>query len=744
MAFCSGYSRALIAPVFAATILAGCTKDLTGPRIATLVIVSGGGQFGVIGSNLTQPLMVQALDQNGGPAAGVVVQWRVTAGGGTVTPSESTTDQAGEASTTLRLGTTTGTNTVEASISNEVFVAFDATALTSPPTRVLASAGNNQTGIVGNLLAQDLVVRVTDDLDNPKAGITVSFAVATGGGTLSVSSALTDATGNASVKWTLGPSTGTQIVVATVAGLTPLTLSATANAEPAASVVVVSGDNQTGLPAQTLLSPIVAKVVDRFGNPVAGASVTFTPAAGSGIVTPATVITNVAGTASASWKLGGVPGPAMVTAASGNFSVVFNGGVNVTYATISAGGRHTCGTTVDNVAVCWGYNGEGQLGIGQPPAGSGPVFAQPVPTSSTGNLTFRQTVMNLHHGCAITLGSAAYCWGVNHDGRIGIGTQSAFVTAPTHVVGPLSFRMMAVSRNHTCGLSISDRIYCWGFAGEGQLGLGNTDSISAVTAPIDLPAVGWVIANDLTERFQAVAAGGQHTCAISTPLLGSHVYCWGFNSFGQTGSGTVGGRDSIPILVPPTADGQWLGRALDVPTSSANDPASLTIAVGFEHSCALDAVGLAFCWGSNALGQLGSVAIASGPGVYRTAPIAVANGISFIGITAGESHTCGLTLAGEIWCWGSNEHGQLGNQVLGAGNPGSHSASPVLVSAQGLVFIAVSAGDQHTCGITQDHRALCWGDNQYGQLGDNREHETPSTPTFLPRWQPRAVKFQPQ
>ncbi len=91
---------------------------------------------------------------------------------------------------------------------------------------------------------------------------------------------LTDASGNASVKWTLGPSTGAQTVVATVAGLTPLTLSATANAEPAASVVVVSGDNQTGLPAQTLLSPIVAKVVDRFGNPVAGASVTFTAGRG--------------------------------------------------------------------------------------------------------------------------------------------------------------------------------------------------------------------------------------------------------------------------------------------------------------------------------------------------------------------------------------------------------------------------------------------------------------------------------
>jgi alpha-tubulin suppressor-like RCC1 family protein len=743
MPLCSGHSRVILAPVFAATILAGCTKELTGPRIATLVIVSGGDQFGVIGTTLTQPLKVQALDQSGTPAAGVVVHWRVTAGGGTVTPSESTTDQAGEATATLRLGTTPGPNAVEASISDEVFVTFSASALTSPPTRIVAASGNNQTGVVGNPLTQDIVVKVTDDLNNPKAGVTVTFAVTTGGGTLSAGSAQTDASGNASVKWTLGPASGAQTILASVAGLTPLTLSATAQSEPAASIVVVSGDNQTGLPGQTLLSPLVAKVVDRFGNPVAGATVIFTPAAGSGIVTPASVITNAAGTASASWKLGGVPGPASVTAANGTFTVTFNGGVNVTYASISAGGRSTCGTTVDNVLVCWGYNGEGQLGIGQPPAGSGPVFAAPVPTAATGNLTFRQTVLNLYHGCGVTLSSIAYCWGVNHDGRLGTNNLTPS-NAPVRVVTPLSFRMMAASRNHTCGLSISDRVYCWGFAGEGQVGLGFVLSDIGVSTVPFVPDSGWVVASDSVQRFQAVAAGGQHSCAISTALLGSKVYCWGFNSLGQLGNGRAGARDSVPILVGPTGDGQWSGRALDVPTPVAGNPVAPTIAAGYEHTCALDPVGLAFCWGSNAKGQLGSVAIAAAPGVHQDTPIAVSGGIPFVSITAGEAHTCGLTFGGQIWCWGSNERGQLGNSNVGPGNPGSSSPSPVQVSAAGLVFMAVSAGDQHTCALTTDNRALCWGDNQYGQLGDNREHETPLTPTFLPRWQPRAVKFQPQ
>lgn len=735
---CLDHSRVILAPVFAATILAGCTKELTGPRVATLVIVSGGDQFGVIGATLSQPLRVQALDQNGTAAAGVAVKWRVTAGGGTVTPSESTTDQAGEATATLRLGTTPGPNTVEASISSEVFVTFSATALTSPPTRIVATSGNNQTGTVGSPLTQDVVVKVTDDLNNPKAGVTVTFTVTSGGGTLSASTAPTDASGTASVKWTLGPTSGTQTLLASVTGLTPITLSATAQSAPAASIVVVSGDNQTGLPGQTLLSPLTAKVVDRFGNPVAGATVVFTPAAGSGIVTPASVITSAAGTASATWKLGGVPGPASVTAASGTFSVTFNGGVNVTYASISAGGRNTCGITVDNVMVCWGYNGEGQLGIGQPPAGSGPVFAQPVPTAATGNLTFRQSVLNLYHGCAITLSSIAYCWGVNQDGRLGTNNLTA-ANAPTRVVTAVSFRMMAASRNHTCGLSISDRVYCWGYAGEGQIGDGIMFRPPLSRDSVLIPTE--VLPDDSTTRYQQVVAGGQHACAVTTPMQGSKILCWGLNNFGQLGNGRTG-RDSIPT--PVAVSVAFPGKALDVTTFMAGSPVAPTIAAGYDHTCALDPVGLAFCWGSNAKGQLGTAALGAGPGVISSIPIDVAGGMSFVAITAGEAHTCGLTFGGQIWCWGSNERGQLGNSTLGAGGPASMSPTPVQVSAQGLVFMAVSAGDQHTCALTTDNRALCWGDNQYGQLGDNREHETPLTPTFLPRWQPRAVKFQPQ
>ncbi len=698
-----GPFRTACATVFAATILAGCTKELTGPRIATLLIVSGGGQSGVIGTNLTQPLRVQVIDQNGDPAAGVLVSWRVTAGGGSVSPPQSSTDSEGIASATLRLGTALGTNTVVASLTENVSVTFSATALAAPPTRVVAASGNNQTGVVSTQLTQDVVVRVTDDLNNPKAGVTVTFSVATGGGSLSQTAAQTDASGTASVKWTLGPQAGIQTILATVGGLAPLTLSATAQAEATASVVVFSGNNQNGLPGQTLATPLTARVLDRFGNPVAGAVVVFTPAPGSGSVSPASAVTGANGTASTTWQLGGVPGPATVTASSGGHSATFSGGINATYASVSAGGRSSCGITVDNVMVCWGYNGEGQLGIGQPADGSGSTFSRLQPVAAAGNLTFRQTVLNLYHGCGITLGSVAYCWGVNLDGRLGDGTVVA-KNAPTQLATAVSFRMIAVSRNHTCGLSLSDRVFCWGYAGDGQTGTG-----APPPAPAQFLPVPNEVGGDPTLRFQQVTAGGQHACALTTAGMGQSIYCWGFNASGQLGDGSVTTR-LTPALVP--AGFTW--RNVAAPAAGQAVPS--TVSAGYDHTCAVRSNGTVYCWGSNAKGQLGVVGGSSVTPVLADLP-----GLEFVAVSSGEAHSCALTSAGAIYCWGSNDSGQRG---------GSSLTTPL----SGGPWAGVSAGDQHTCAVTTTNLVFCWGDNQFGQLGDG---------TQVRRLVPTRVMFQP-
>lgn len=92
-------------------------------------------------------------------------------------------------------------------------------------------------------------------------------------------------------------------------------------------------------------------------------------------------------------------------------------------------------------------------------------------------------------------------------------------------------------------------------------------------------------------------------------------------------------------------------------------------------------------------------------------PVAVAGVLVFKDITAGEAHSCGLTALGVLYCWGSNAAGQLGDGTL------TSRSAPVPVSG-GLVFRSVSAGDQHTCAVTTTNIAYCWGDNQFGQLGD--------------------------
>jgi alpha-tubulin suppressor-like RCC1 family protein len=690
----SGRLLTALAPVFAAMIVAGCGEgDTNGPRIASIEIVSGTPQSGAIGATLPQPLVVVVKDQSGAPVEGVLVTWQVTAGGGTVTPTQSTSDVNGLASTSFRLGSALGTHTVTARIDQSTSVVFTATATTAPASSLIAASGNAQVGTVGAQLPLDLVVRATDGVGNPKAGVPVSFT-AFNGGSVNASSVLTDAAGLASVHWTLGTLAGPQTVSASTTGLPALTFTATAQpGAPDAFTILpgtLGGNNQSGSPGAPLPDSLRVKLTDKFGNPVSGVTVIWTPVAGSGIVSPTSSVTGASGQAATRWTLGSTGGPQNVTASAGGFTLLFTGGGNVLYSSISSGGRSTCGITVDAVMLCWGYNGEGQLGLGQEAQGSGPVFAFPQPSAATGNLTFRQIVASLYHACAVTISSIGYCWGVNHDGRLGNNTVTP-ATAPTQILSALSFRMMAVSRNHTCALSLSDRVYCWGYSGDGQVGIGPAGTaVDSILIPSEV--LGGL-------RYQSVVAGGQHACAIT---LGNAGYCWGFNSSGQLGDG------SNAIQTAPTAIGGGLSLA--------------AIAAGYTHSCALTTAGVAYCWGGNASGQLGT-----GTAGGSSTPVPVAGGLVFTAITAGEAHSCGLTAAGALYCWGSNARGQLGD-----GTQVNHNA-PGLV-ASGLVFRSVSAGDLHTCAVTASNLSYCWGDNQFGQLGDG---------TLTSRLVPTKVAFQP-
>ncbi len=201
------------------------------PAPQTVADASGHGQEGVAGSALAQPFVVEVRDRNGSPMAGTTVTFAVTAGGGTLSATTDTTGADGRAFTTLTLGRQPGTNAVQATVDGLEPVTFTATGLAVARTLDKPS-GNQQEGAAGAALTEALVVEVRDQNGQPLAGVEVTFAVTAGGGTLSSTTAKTDADGRAATTLTLGPRPGTNTVEATVDRLEPVTFTATAEATP--------------------------------------------------------------------------------------------------------------------------------------------------------------------------------------------------------------------------------------------------------------------------------------------------------------------------------------------------------------------------------------------------------------------------------------------------------------------------------------------------------------------------------
>ncbi len=142
------------------------------------------------------------------------------------------------------------------------------------------------------------------------------------------------------------------------------------------------------------------------------------------------------------------------------------------------------------------------------------------------------------------------------------------------------------------------------------------------------------------------------------------------------------------------------------------------ITAGRTHACGITAAGVAYCWGSNLVGQLGDGGIVTESNV----PVLVSGGLSFQQISAGSDHTCGITFTNDGYCWGENSPwGQLGD------GSASDQNAPILVFGSTGMFNAISAGNQHTCAVTVFGNGYCWGKNTEGQLGDGGT-STASTP----------------
>ena len=275
--------------------------------------ILGDNQSGVVGEPLAKPFVVGTRDRGGDPLEGIAVTFRVLTGGGSLSATTSTSNANGRTESTLTLGSEPGTNTVEVTAGGtERVLIFKADATLPPvPTTLSIISGNNQSGVTGEALANPFVVEVRDQNSDLMEGVTVTFAVSAGGGSLSDTSVKTDTNGLAQSTLNLGSSAGTNTVEASVEGLSQtVVFNAEATLPPpmATSLEVISGDDQTGLPGETLTNPFVVEVRNQYGDPMAGVTATFTVTAGDGTLSTITAMTDANGQAEITLTLGSDPG----------------------------------------------------------------------------------------------------------------------------------------------------------------------------------------------------------------------------------------------------------------------------------------------------------------------------------------------------------------------------------------------------------------------------------------------------
>jgi len=294
---------------------------------------------------------------------------------------------------------------------------------------------------------------------------------------------------------------------------------------------------------------------------------------------------------------------------------------------------------------------------------------------------FASVSAGLLHTCGVTVTSHVYCWGWNRDGEVGDGSHSDRVYA-VRVAGALTFGAVSLGGGHSCAVTTGNVPYCWGLNLTGQVGDGSTTS----------PATPVGVVGGLAFATLASGSGATHTCAIAA--ADSTAHCWGWARYGQLGR-RPGETCATPAAEPCSRTPLVVSGGLKF----------LAISSGARHTCALAVDSVAYCWGHNDAGQLGT-----GTTLDTAGPVAVAGGLHFARLTLGFSHSCGLTAGGDAYCWGDNTFGQIGDTLR------SQSSVPVHVVG-GVMFTTLSAGSEHTCGISTGNVAWCWGQNGSSELG---------------------------
>jgi len=344
-------------------------------------------------------------------------------------------------------------------------------------------------------------------------------------------------------------------------------------------------------------------------------------------------------------------------------------------AAVSLSGSNACAVFEDGSMRCWGDNTYGQLGNDSFVGGR-------YPEQSSGVPPILHAGVGAQHMCALTSEGCVWCWGDNSGGAIGASDLAGSLT-PVPVDGLGKVAVLSTWGEANVALREDGKVFWWGR--RGFAGFSPSPELWFDSAKGSL--------------YRSVDIGSQFACGLR---VDGKVECWGDNRYGQLGTGDEVDRSDPTAIV------------------DLNDV--IQIAIGSWSACAVRADKSLWCWGRNGHGQLGDGTIDDRPAPQQVALADVEE------VTVVTSHTCARTTAGHVWCWGDNGFKQIGNGAMG----------DLIVQPWEIGSIedarAIAAGSSATCAVRGDHDIWCWGYNKAGELGDGT-YTNSSTPVQV-AWDP--------
>lgn len=333
-----------------------------------------------------------------------------------------------------------------------------------------------------------------------------------------------------------------------------------------------------------------------------------------------------------------------------------------------------CALSMENLLHCWGNNLYGQLGVSHFENTSAATRVEAI------DEPIKDFMTGWYHNCVITLDDKVKCWGRNAYGQVGqpVNVETPNYTQAQEVTGlRTTAKQLSAGNAHGCALLVDNTVQCWGRNNLGQLGNGSfTDSHQ----PVDVVGL---------TNVRELAVGENQSCAIRND---TSLWCWGNNSQGQLGyPSTTYVRRATAQVVPGFESG----------VASADS--------GWTTTCVVTTSGAAMCVGDGRYGNLGNGTQASS--FVPTQVYGLNGGVSRIQL--GLQHGCAVKTSGEIFCWGNNVEGQVGQPEIGTVYTTPQQVLGIDTNVKNLIL-----GWRSSCVELDSYEILCWGRNDSGQLGD--------------------------